>query len=156
MQDVFGDPLVGIGVEVFVDPIDDAAARQLDVLRENVIRKKLIVLLQADVGLRGPVQQIGEGEQCLRGCIGPRWAVPGALIVRGEAEARAAAFGCSRSVFAGEALRIEELRPGDGVAGDAGVYILPGDVADEFAHAGELKHGSGIDKFLLFADAGVG
>ena len=48
-QHVFRDPLVGIGVEIFVDPVDDAAAGQLDVLRQNVIREELVVLLRADV-----------------------------------------------------------------------------------------------------------
>ncbi len=36
-QNVFCDPFVGVGVEIFVDPVDDAAAGQLEVLRQNVI-----------------------------------------------------------------------------------------------------------------------
>ena len=38
-QDVFCNPLAGVGIEVFIDPIDDTAAGQLEVLGENVTRE---------------------------------------------------------------------------------------------------------------------
>ena len=80
-------------------------------LRKDVVRKKLVVLLAGDVGLRRTIEKIGEGEQSLRGGVGPGGTVPGALIVGGKAEARAAALGGGGAVLAGESLWIEELLP---------------------------------------------
>src|SRR5579863_10413965 len=106
-QHVLGDPNVGVGVQVFVDPVDGAAVGQLQMLPADVIRKELVILLLSYVWLRRAVEQVSERQQRLRSRIGPRRPVPCALVARSEAKTRATSFGCRRPVFARETLRIE-------------------------------------------------
>ncbi len=137
-QHALGDPLVGIGVVVFVDPVDEAAIWELDVLGEYVA---------AEEGVEAPGVRWSAGRGCSAVCgecveglghrEGPRRAVPCALIGAGEAKARAATLSSCGSIFAIEALGIEELFPGDRMFG-SGRAEVPGVLADELADSGEL------------------
>src|ERR1035437_3320817 len=94
-EHVLRDPLAGVGIKVFIDPIDDMPVLQRLVLRENVAREELVIIGESHHCRSRTILIGGEGEQRLRHCEGPLGTVPGALVGTGKAEPRATTL-CSR------------------------------------------------------------
>src|SRR6185437_9099464 len=101
LKNVPRDPLIGVGIEVFVDPGNHLTIGQTQMLREDVFLEEPEVVLVRDVALRLVVFEIGQTDQHMGRGKWPGRSVPLALIGICKAETRAAALRRCRTIFPG-------------------------------------------------------
>ena len=138
MQAGAGDPVAGVGVDVFIDPGNDLAILTLELVGAGVALESLKVGVLTDDVLLVVVEQVGEGGEHTAGSQRPAGAVPLAFVpFIGKHKTGMALLGEGGAEFCVETLGVHELFPA-GLVAWVGQVEVPGGVAVELAHVDKL------------------
>src|SRR3984885_6447869 len=122
---------------------------------QHIPREEFVVIILPHVLLERSIFKLSQCEQCFRRGIRPRWPIPRALVTACKPKPWTPALCRSGSILAVKSLRIKQLFPGHSMRYRRNPK-QPRNIPNQLAYSRKLHHRSGVDKFLLLPNPGIG